>query len=63
MTTNKTIRKRVTFRLSEDLFNCLKEEARKANKSLNSFVESILTDVVLKTSEGYNVLKKNDTEV
>lgn len=60
MTTNKTIRKRVTFRLSEEY---LKEEARKANKSLNSFVESILTDVVLKTSEGYNVLKKNDTEV
>lgn len=60
MTTNKTIRKWGTFRLSEDLFNCLKEEARKANKSLN---KSILTDAMLKSSEGNSVLKKNDTEV
>ena len=42
----------------------LKEEARKANKSLNSFVESILADEMLKrTNEGNNVLIKNDTEV
>ena len=64
MTTNKTTRKQVSFRLREDLLMSLKEEARKANKSLNSFVESILADAMLKrTNEGNNVLIKNDTEV
>lgn len=42
----------------------LREEARKANKSLNSFVEGILADAMLKrANEGNNVLIKNDTEV
>lgn len=64
MTTNKTTRKQVSFRLREDLLMALREEARKANKSLNSFVESILVDAMLKrTNEGNNVLIKNDTEV
>lgn len=64
MTTNKTTRKQVSFRLREDLLMALREEARKANKSLNSFVESILADAMLKrTNEGTNVLIKNDTEV
>lgn len=64
MTTNKTKRKQVSFRLREDLLMALREEARKANKSLNSFVESILADAMLKrTNEGNNVLIKNDTEV
>jgi predicted HicB family RNase H-like nuclease len=64
MTTNKTTRKQVSFRLREDLLMALKEDARKANKSLNSFVESILADAMLKrTNEGNNVLIKNDTEV
>jgi predicted HicB family RNase H-like nuclease len=64
MTTNKTTRKQVSFRLREDLLMALREEARKANKSLNSFVEGILADAMLKrTNEGNNVLIKNDTEV
>lgn len=64
MTTNKTTRKQVSFRLREDLLMALREEARKANKSLNSFVESILADAMLKrTNEGNNVPIKNDTEV
>lgn len=64
MTTNKTTRKQVSFRLREDLLMALREEARKANKSLNSFVESILADAMLKrTNEGNNVLIKNDTKV
>lgn len=64
MTTNKTTRKQVSFRLREDLLMALREAARKANKSLNSFVESILADAMLKrTNEGNNVLIKNDTEV
>jgi hypothetical protein len=64
MTTNKTTRKQVSFRLREDLLMALREEARKANKSLNGFVESILADAMLKrTNEGNNVLIKKDTEV
>lgn len=64
MTTNKTTRKQVSFRLREDLLMALRGEARKANKSLNSFVEGILADAMLKrTNEGNNVLIKNDTEV
>ena len=64
MTTNKTTRKQVSFRLREDLLMALREEARKANKSLNGFVESILADATQKrTNEGNNVLIKNDTEV
>lgn len=64
MTTNITTRKQVSFRLREDLLMALREEARKANKSLNGFVESILADAMLKrTNEGNNVLIKNDTEV
>lgn len=64
MTTNKTTRKQVSFRLREDLLMALREEARKANKSLNSFVEGILADAMLKrANEGNNVLIKNDTEV
>ena len=64
MTTNKTTRKQVSFRLREDLLMALREEARKANKSLNGSVESILADAMLKkTNEGNDVLIKNDTEV
>jgi predicted HicB family RNase H-like nuclease len=64
MTTNKITRKQVSFRLREDLLMALREEARKANKSLNSFVESILADAMLKrTNEGNDVFIKNDTEV
>ena len=64
MTTNKITRKQVSFRLREDLLMALREEARKANKSLNSFVESILADAMLKrTNKGDDVFIKNDTEV
>jgi hypothetical protein len=63
MTTNKITRKQVSFRLREDLLMALREEARKANKSLNSFVESILADAMLKrTNEGNDVFIKNDRE-
>ena len=64
MTTNKITRKQVSFRLREDLLMALRGEARKANKSLNSFVESILADAMLKrTNKGDDVFIKNDTEV
>ena len=63
-TTVIVTRKQVSFRLREDLLMALREEARKANKSLNSFVESILADAMLKrTNKGDDVFIKNDTEV
>lgn len=41
-------RKQTTFRLSTELLDRLKEEARKENRSLNSYVESLLMDIVYK---------------
>ena len=40
------IRKQTSFRLREDLLKVLQEEARKANRSLNNFVESTLMDAL-----------------
>jgi hypothetical protein len=40
------IKKLVAFRLNENLLNRLKEEAKKANRSLNNYVECILIDRV-----------------
>ena len=42
-------RKQTAFRLKEDLLARLKVEAKKANRSLNNYVESVLMDVVYKT--------------
>lgn len=38
------VRKRTSFRLSEALLEQLKVEARKVNRSLNNFVESLLME-------------------
>lgn len=35
-------RKQTSFRLNEDLMDCLRLEAKKYNRSLNNLVESIL---------------------
>ena len=40
------IRKQTSFRLREDLLKVLQEEARKSNRSLNNYVESMLMEVV-----------------
>lgn len=40
------VRKQTSFRLREDLLKVLQEQARKANRSLNNFVESTLMDAV-----------------
>lgn len=40
------IRKQTSFRLREDLLKVLQDEARKANRSLNNFVESTLMDAM-----------------
>ncbi len=42
----RAIKKPTAFRLDEELINRLKEEAKKANRSLNNFVECILMDSV-----------------
>lgn len=39
-------RKQTSFRLREDLLQVLQEYAKKANRSLNNFVESTLMDAV-----------------
>ncbi len=40
------VRKQTAFRLSEKLLNKLRAEAKKANRSLNNYVECILIDSV-----------------
>ena len=40
------IRKQTSFRLREDLLQVLQEHAKKANRSLNNFVESTLMDAM-----------------
>ena len=40
------IGKQTSFRLREDLLQILQEQAKKANRSLNNFVESTLMDAV-----------------
>lgn len=40
------IRKQTSFRLREDLLKVLQQEARKANRSLNNYVESMLMEIV-----------------
>lgn len=42
-------RTQTAFRLSNELLRRLKIEARKQNRSLNNFVESVLMDVVYRT--------------
>ena len=42
-------RKQTAFRLREDLLDKLKIAARKENRSLNNYVESVLMDVVYRT--------------
>ena len=42
-------RKQTAFRLRKDLLERLKIEARKENRSLNNYVESVLLDVVYRT--------------
>lgn len=42
-------RTQTAFRLSDELLKRLKLEARKQNRSLNNFVESVLMDAVYRT--------------
>lgn len=40
------VRKQTSFRLREDLLQVLQEHAKKANRSLNNFVESTLMNAM-----------------
>ncbi len=42
----RVIKRQTAFRLSDDLLDRLKHEARKTNRSLNNYVECILIDSV-----------------
>ena len=42
----KAVKKPTAFRLNETLINRLKKEAKKANRSLNNYVECILMESV-----------------
>ena len=42
------VRRQTSFRLSEDLLELLRTEAEKVNRSLNSFVENALMELVYK---------------
>ena len=46
---NTITRTQAAFRLSTELLKRLKTEARKQNRSLNNFVESVLMDAVYRT--------------
>lgn len=45
-TTLSNTKKQTAFRLSEDLLKRLKARAKSENRSLNNYVEKILTDIV-----------------
>ena len=54
------IRKQTSFRLREDLLKVLQEEARKANRSLNNFVESTLMDAIYSEPNEETIAAIND---
>ena len=45
-TTISNTKKQTAFRLSEDLLKRLKARAKSENRSLNNYVEKVLTDIV-----------------
>ena len=53
-------RKQTAFRLREDLLNKLKIAARKENRSLNNYVESVLMDVVYRTPNAETLSAMSD---
>ena len=53
-------RKQTAFRLREDLLDKLKIAARKENRSLNNYVESVLMDVVYRTPNAETLSAMSD---
>ena len=54
------VRKQISFRLREDLLQVLQEHARKANRSLNNFVESTLMDAMFSEPNEETVVTINE---
>ena len=54
------IRKQTSFRLREDLLQVLQEHAKKANRSLNNFVESTLMDATYSSPNEETVAAINE---
>ena len=54
------IRKQTSFRLREDLLQVLQEHAKKANRSLNTFVESTLMDAMYSSPNEETVAAINE---
>lgn len=57
------IRKQTSFRLRKDLLEVLQREAKKANRSLNNFVESTLMDAMYSqpNEETLNAMKEAES--
>ena len=53
-------RTQTAFRLSNELLKRLKIEARKQNRSLNNFVESVLMDAVYRTPNARTMAALNE---
>ena len=53
-------RTQTAFRLSNELLKRLKTEARKQNRSLNNFVESVLMDAVYRTPNAKTLAAVNE---
>lgn len=56
-------RKQTAFRLRKDLIERLKMEARKENRSLNNYVESVLMDVVYRTPNDETLASMKEAKV
>lgn len=54
------IRKQTSFRLREDLLQVLQGHAKKANRSLNNFVESTLMDAMYSSPNEETVAAINE---
>lgn len=58
-----TSRKQTSFRLSEDLVSSLRSEAKKHNRSLNNYVESILMAYISAKPNATTLAAMKDAEM
>lgn len=56
------VRKQTSFRLREDLLEVLQREAKKANRSLNNFVESTLMEAMYLTPNDETLAAMKEAE-
>ncbi len=58
-----TVRKATAFRLNSDLLERLKKQAKKENRSLNNFVETILFDAVYREPNEKTLSAMREVEI